>query len=91
MPSRPRGISRFLADQVDRLREAGLRLLVEAAPQHQAAIKQVMRDLDALPSTVAESYLLQALGTPASQLRAIERAIRPAAPAATMRGQDTAA
>jgi hypothetical protein len=47
MPFRPRGIGRFLADQVDRLRETGLRLLAEGAPQHQAAIKQVMRDLDA--------------------------------------------
>ena len=91
MPSRPRGISRFVADQVERLRETGFRLLAQGPPQHQAAIKQVIRDLDALPSTVAESYLLQALGTPASQLRAIERTMRRAAPAATTQGQGTAA
>jgi hypothetical protein len=72
----PADISPYLADQIASHRETALRLLAtQPMPQHQAAITQVLRELDILPATVAESYLLQALGHPASQLRAIERAM----------------
>jgi len=77
-------ISPYLADQIARLRAAATRLLAAAPASHQGEIKHVLRELEVLPATVAESYLLQALGTPASHLRAIERAMQrgPALPAA---------
>jgi hypothetical protein len=72
----PDEISPYLADQIARQREAANRLLTTAPASHQAAIRHVLRALEVLPTTVAESYLLQALGTPASDLRAIERAMK---------------
>ena len=72
----PADISSYLADQIACQRAEAIRLLGTAPPSHQAAIMHVLRELDVLPTTVAESYLLQALGTPASRLRAIERAMQ---------------
>ena len=69
----PVDISPYLAEQIDRLRAAAIRLLATAPPSHQAAIKHILRELELLPTTFAESYLLQALGTSANHLRAIER------------------
>jgi hypothetical protein len=76
-------ISPYLAAEIGRQRQKAFWLFAVAPPEHRAAIKQILRELDVLPATVAESYLLQALGEPASLLRELERAIghepRPAA------------
>ena len=68
-------ISPYLANEIARQRREALRLLAAAPPEHRAAIKQILRELDVLPARVAESFLLQALGAPASLLRELDRAI----------------
>jgi hypothetical protein len=68
-------ISPYLADEITRQRAHALRLLAVAPPRYQAAIAELLRELDQLPHTVAESFLLQALCTPSSRLREIERAV----------------
>ena len=81
-------ISPYLAHEIAGQREVANRLLAaRPAPHLQAALRQVLRELDMLPTRVAESNLLQALGLPASHLRAIERAMRlGSAPGAALPG-----
>jgi hypothetical protein len=71
----PYDISPYLATEIARQRQKALRLFTVAAPEHRAAIKQILCELDVLPAAVAESFLLQALGEPASLLRELDRAI----------------
>jgi hypothetical protein len=71
----PYDISPYLATEIARQRQKALRLYDMAPPEHRATIKQILRELDVLPATVAESFLLQALGEPASLLRELNRAI----------------
>jgi hypothetical protein len=82
-------ISRYLADEIDRHRAAGQRLLAVAPVQHHPAIRQALHELEALSCTYSESYLWQALGNPVSHLRAIEGLIR--SRAMTNAGKDSAA
>ena len=72
----PVDISPYLAEQIDRVREAAVRLLATAPASHQARIEHVLSDLGMLPMTVAESSLLQAVGALDNHLRAIEREMR---------------
>jgi hypothetical protein len=72
----PLDISPFLANEIDRQRREAFRLFAAAPlPVHRAAIKQILRQLDVLPTIVSESFLLQALFEPASLLRELDRAI----------------
>jgi hypothetical protein len=76
-------ISPYLETELARQRQKALRLFTVAPPEHRATIKQILRELDVLPATVAESFLLQALGEPASLLRELDRAIHGAPGPAT--------
>jgi hypothetical protein len=71
----PHAISPYLADEIARQRAQARQLLAVAPPDFRAALTQLLRDLDELPVIVAESFLLQALGTPSSRLRELERAV----------------
>lgn len=73
-----RRIGGYLAREMDHLRTtAGLLLLRHPSQLDEAALKQILRDLDEIPRTYAESFTLQALGVTASRLRTIERAMPP--------------
>ena len=72
----PPDISPILANEIERQRREALRLFAAAPlPEQRAAIKQILRELDILPAIVSESFLLQSLFEPASQLRELGRAI----------------
>lgn len=75
-----RRIGGCLAREIDQLRTtAGLLLLRQPSRLDEAALKQILRDLDEIPRLYAESFTLQALGVTASRLRTIERATPPLA------------
>ena len=76
-------ISRHIALEIDRLRTtAGLLLSHHAASPQDAVLRRLLSDLDEIPRTYAESFLLQALGVTANRLRMIERSTRAGAGAA---------
>ncbi len=73
-------ISRHIAVEIDRLRTtAGLLLTHHAGASEEAVLRRLLRDLDEIPCTYAESFLLQALGVAAHRLRMIERSTKSAA------------
>ena len=76
-------ISRHIANEIDRLRtSAGLLLSHHAdAPNDAVLLRRLLRDLDEIPRTYAESFLLQAVAVAANRLRTIERSTRAGAKA----------
>ena len=80
----PVDISPYLAEQIDRVHQAAVRVRATAPALHQAKIEYVLRELEALPMTVAESSLLLAVSVLDNRLRAIERDVqRDPAPASS--------